>query len=125
MERALAQADVAPAAIDCVNAHGTGTRLNDSAEAQAISGLLGNDVPVISTKGYTGHMLGGAGASEAAITLFSLLEGWMPSSLGAEPVDDKIPIHIAKTRTHGTFRRALSNSFAFGGNNISVLLRAV
>ena len=125
MERALAQAGVAPSAVDCVNAHGTGTRLNDSAEAQAISGLLGNDVPVISTKGYTGHMLGGAGASEAAIALFSLLEGWMPSSLGADPIDDKIPINVAKTRTHGRFQRALSNSFAFGGNNISVLLRAI
>jgi 3-oxoacyl-(acyl-carrier-protein) synthase len=70
-------------------------------------------------------MLGGAGASEAAITLFSLLEGWLPGSLGAEPIDDKIPINVAKTRTHGRYRRALSNSFAFGGNNISVLLRSV
>lgn len=125
MERALLQAGVSPSDVHCVNAHGTGTRLNDSAEAQAISSLLGNDVPVVSTKGYTGHMLGGAGASEAAIALYSLLEGWLPGSLGADPVDQQIRLNIPKTRVHGSYRRALSNSFAFGGNNISVLLRAV
>jgi len=125
MQRALDQAGVAPTEIDYVNAHGTGTRLNDSAEALAISGLLGNDVPVVSTKGYTGHMLGGAGASEAVITLFSLLEGFLPASLGADPIDESIALRIPLQREHGRYRRALSNSFAFGGNNVSVLLRAV
>lgn len=125
MQRALDQAGVTAADVDYVNAHGTGTRLNDSAEAQAISALLGDSVPVVSTKGYTGHMLGGAGASEAAIALYSLLEGWVPASLGADPIDEKITINVARTRQHGRYRRALSNSFAFGGNNVSVLLRAV
>ncbi|MEY4580634.1 MAG: hypothetical protein RL701_5337 [Pseudomonadota bacterium] len=125
MQRALEQAGVSPGEIDYVNAHGTGTRLNDSAEAMAIASLLGSEVPVVSTKGYTGHMLGGAGASEAAIALFSLLEGWIPASLGADPVDPTLQIRVALTREHGKYRRALSNSFAFGGNNVSVLLRAV
>lgn len=125
MQRALEQARLEPSAIDYVNAHGTGTRLNDSAEAQAISSLLGNDVPVVSTKGYTGHMLGGAGASEAVITLFSLMEGFIPASLGAAPIDEAITLNIPTTVVHGRYRRALSNSFAFGGNNVSVLLRAV
>jgi 3-oxoacyl-[acyl-carrier-protein] synthase-1 len=125
MQRALQYADVTARDVDCVNAHGTGTRLNDSAEAQAISSLLGDEVPVVSTKGYTGHMLGGAGASEAAIALFSLLEGWLPASLGAEPVDPAIRVNIAHTRREGRYRRALSNSFAFGGNNVSVLLRSI
>jgi 3-oxoacyl-[acyl-carrier-protein] synthase-1 len=125
MQRALEQAGVTAEDIHYVNAHGTGTRLNDSAEAQAISSLLGDAVPVVSTKGYTGHMLGGAGASEAAIALFSLLEGWVPASLGADPIDAAIRVHIPQTREHGHYRRALSNSFAFGGNNVSVLLRSV
>lgn len=125
MQRALEQAKIAPSDIDYVNAHGTGTRLNDSAEAQAISSLLGDAVPVVSTKGYTGHMLGGAGASEAAIALYSLLDGFVPASLGADPIDEKISVRVVRQREHGRYRRALSNSFAFGGNNVSVLLRAV
>jgi 3-oxoacyl-(acyl-carrier-protein) synthase len=107
-----------------VNAHGTGTQLNDKAEAKAISGLLGDDVPVVSTKGYMGHTLGGAGATEAAISILALLEGWLPPSLGAEPRDENITINIPTKRTQGRFHRALSNSFAFGGNNVSVLLRS-
>lgn len=125
MQRALDQAGLQPADIDHVNAHGTGTRLNDSAEAKAISSLLGNEVPVVSTKGYTGHTLGGAGATEAAISLMALSEGWIPPSLGAEPLDEKITLNIATERTHGSFKRVLSNSFAFGGNNVSVLVRGV
>lgn len=125
MERALQQANIAPDQVDYVNAHGTGTRLNDSAEAQAIGGLLGREVPVVSTKAYTGHMLGAAGASEAVITLLSLRDGFLPASLGADPLDESIQLNIPLTRVHGQYRRGLSNSFAFGGNNVSVLLRSV
>jgi 3-oxoacyl-[acyl-carrier-protein] synthase-1 len=125
MQRALEQAGVEPGAVDYVNAHGTGTRLNDSAEAQAIGSLLGFEVPVVSTKGYTGHMLGAAGASEAVFTLLSLRDGFVPASLGAAPIDDAIKLNIPLTRLQGRYRRGLSNSFAFGGNNVSVLLRSV
>jgi len=125
MQRALEQAGVAPEQVDYVNAHGTGTRLNDSAEAQAIGSLLGRELPVVSTKAYTGHMLGAAGASEAVITLLSLAGGFVPASLGADPIDEKIELNIPLTRVHGQYRRGLSNSFAFGGNNVSVLLRSV
>jgi 3-oxoacyl-[acyl-carrier-protein] synthase-1 len=124
MERALEMARVTPADIDHVNAHGTGTPLNDTAEAEAIRSLLGEAVPVISTKGYHGHTLGGAGATEAAIAIFALLEGWLPASLGADPIDERITLNIPTTRTEGRFRRVLSNSLAFGGNNVSVLMRA-
>lgn len=124
MERALELAGVRPDEVDHVNAHGTGTRLNDSAEAKAISGLFGDAIPVVSTKGYTGHTLGGAGATEAALAMFALLEGWIPPSLGADPVDEKITLNIPTTLTTGTYRRVLSNSLAFGGNNVSVLMRA-
>ncbi|MFM2416812.1 MAG: hypothetical protein RL385_1535 [Pseudomonadota bacterium] len=124
MARALRQAGVRPGDVDHVNAHGTGTRLNDSAEAKAIARLLGNEVPVVSTKGYTGHMLGGAGACEAVFGVIALQEGWIPASLGADPLDPAISIRIPTTLTRGAFKRVLSNSFAFGGNNVSVLLRS-
>lgn len=124
MERALAEAGVPASSVDHVNAHGTGTRLNDVAESAAIEALVGREVPVVSTKGYTGHMLGAAGATEAAIAIFALTEGFIPASLGADPVDPKIGARIAVERVHGRFARVLSNSFAFGGNNVSVLLGA-
>lgn len=124
MERALVQAGAQAASVDHVNAHGTGTRLNDVSEAAAIESVFGRDVPIVSTKGYTGHLLGAAGGSEAAIAIFALVEGWIPASLGASPVDPKVTARIATERTSGTFRRVLSNSFAFGGNNVSVLLGA-
>lgn len=125
MQRALAIAGVQASDVDHVNAHGTGTRLNDSAEAKAIGRVFGNEVPVVSTKGFTGHMLGGAGACEAVLSIFALTEGWLPPSLGADPIDPAIKLNIPTQVTEGRFKRVISNSFAFGGNNVSVLLRAV
>jgi 3-oxoacyl-[acyl-carrier-protein] synthase-1 len=125
MQRALEMAGVSARDVDHVNAHGTGTRLNDSAEAKAIARVFGKEVPVVSTKGFTGHMLGGAGACEAALSILALREGFLPPSLGADPRDEKIDLNIPTTLTHGRFRRVISNSFAFGGNNVSVLVRSV
>ncbi len=122
MERALADAGCDATAIDHVNAHGTGTRLNDVSEAAAIEALFGRDVPVVSTKSYTGHMLGAAGATEAAMALLATLEDWIPGSLGAAPVDEKIRVCVRDKRSEGRIRRVISNSFAFGGNNISVVI---
>lgn len=124
MRRALEEAGCRADQVDHINAHGTGTPLNDSAESAAIAEVFGLEVPVVSTKSYTGHTLGAAGATEAAIALFSLLEGWAPSSLRVDPKDEKIAINVIRERTAGTYRRVLSNSFAFGGNNVSVLLGA-
>ena len=124
MQRALDRAGCSPAEVDHINAHGTGTPHNDGAEANAISEIFGNEVPVVSTKGYTGHTLGAAGATEAVLASFALTDAWIPASLGASPVDERISIKIATERTEGSFRRVLSNSFAFGGNNVSVLLRS-
>lgn len=125
MQRALEEAGCKPEDIAYINAHGTGTPLNDSAESKAIEAVFGVDVPVVSTKAYTGHTLGAAGATEAAIALFSVLEGWAPSSLRLDPKDEKININVLTERQTGTFKHVLSNSFAFGGNNVSVLLGAV
>jgi 3-oxoacyl-[acyl-carrier-protein] synthase-1 len=124
MQRALAQAACEADSVSHVNAHGTGTRLNDVSEAAAIESLLGCEVPVVSTKSYTGHMLGAAGGTEAAFSVMAVSEGWIPASLRADPVDEKIHVHIAQERMEGRFDRVLSNSFAFGGNNVSVLVGA-
>lgn len=124
MERALAQAGVPASSIEHVNAHGTGTKLNDDAESKAIAALFGTDVPVVSTKGYTGHMLGAAGATEAAFGVLAITDAFIPASLGATPLDEKLAVHVQTTRRDGAVRRVLSNSFAFGGNNVSVLVGA-
>lgn len=123
MLAAIQAAEVLPSDIDFINAHGTGTRLNDAAEAMAIEAVCGTDVPVVSTKGYTGHTLGAAGATEAVLTAIGLERGEVPASVGATTVDEKIRIHVAANGATGRYRRAISNSFAFGGNNVSVLLR--
>lgn len=124
MQAALAQAGVTADDVDHINAHGTGTALNDVAEANAIATLFGERVPVVSTKGYTGHTLGAAGAIEFVFSSYAIEEGWIPPSLKALPLDPRVAIQVATTRTAGDFRRVLSNSFAFGGNNVSVLVRA-
>jgi 3-oxoacyl-[acyl-carrier-protein] synthase-1 len=124
MRRALEEAGCSAGDVGHINAHGTGTPLNDSAESLAIAEVFGLEVPVVSPKSYTGHTLGAAGATEAAISLFSILEGWAPASLRVDPKDDKVAVNVICERTSGTYRRVLSNSFAFGGNNVSVLLGA-
>ena len=108
--------------MDYVNAHGTGTKHNDSAESQAVETLLGREVPVVSTKGYTGHTLGACGAVEAIFGIVSIEEGFLPASVGSTPRDPEIPIHVPSERLALRPRYVLSNSFAFGGNNCSVLL---
>jgi 3-oxoacyl-[acyl-carrier-protein] synthase-1 len=124
MERAIAAAGCTASSVDHVNAHGTGTRLNDGSESAAIEALLGREVPVVSTKSYTGHMLGAAGATEVAIAVMNIVEGWIPASLRAEPIDPKIMVRINVERLDLPVHRVISNSFAFGGNNISVVIGA-
>ena len=120
----MEQAGCRPEDIDHINAHGTGTKLNDSAESKAISRLMGSAVPVISTKGYTGHTLGAAAALEFGFSASAIEEGWIPPSLRAGEVDPTLDINVVTERTAGRFKRVLSNSFAFGGNNVSLLVEA-
>jgi 3-oxoacyl-[acyl-carrier-protein] synthase-1 len=124
MRQALQFAGRTPDDIDHVNAHGTGTKLNDTAEAKAIGRVFAHRLPVVSTKCYTGHTLAAAGAIEAVFSAMAIEEGWIPPALGSEPRDADVQLHVPTTRTTGRFRRVLSNSFAFGGNNVSVLLGA-
>lgn len=126
MEAALADADRSPHEVDHVNAHGTGTRLNDAMEARAIHDTLGpqSKAITISTKGYTGHTLGAAGATEAVFVLDALSRGRIPASLGSDPVDVDLPIEVATEPVEAPIRLALSNSFAFGGSNVSLVFGA-
>jgi 3-oxoacyl-[acyl-carrier-protein] synthase I len=121
MRGALAQAGVAPGDVDHVNAHSPGTRLNDLSEARAIETLLGRDVPIASTKGYTGHLLGAGGATEAIFAIVAIEHGFIPASLGADPVDAELHLSVPTARVDRPCRRVLSNSFAFGGSNVSLL----
>ncbi|MGC4117623.1 MAG: beta-ketoacyl-ACP synthase [Myxococcales bacterium] len=124
MAQALAQAGLSAKDVDHVNAHGTATPLNDAAEGKAISRLLGGQIPVVSTKGYTGHLLGAAAATEAVFSVVALEQGWIPASLGADPVDPALTLSIGRERRELRCRTVLSNSFAFGGSNVAVLFGA-
>ena len=124
MERALQGAGIGPADVDHINAHGTGTRQNDSAEGAAIAGLFGPGMTVVATKGYTGHQLGAAGATEVLFTVVAIAGGFVPMSVGAAPVDPEIAVRVTTAREVMRTRAAISNSFAFGGSNVSVLVGA-
>ncbi len=124
MERALAAAKLPASAVDHINAHGTGTRQNDAVEGAAIAAIFGSELPVVATKGYTGHQLGAAGITEVAFTALAIAHEFLPASIGATPVDPEIPVRVTTSRQAVATRAALSNSFAFGGSNVSVLLGA-
>jgi 3-oxoacyl-[acyl-carrier-protein] synthase-1 len=124
MTEALRQADLDVEDIDQINAHGTATQLNDAVEGAAIARLFGDRVPVVSTKGYTGHMLGAAGVTEAGFSVAAIEHGFVPASLGADRPDPALRIQIAHRRIDRPVRAILSNSFAFGGSNTTLALGA-
>jgi 3-oxoacyl-[acyl-carrier-protein] synthase II len=127
MVAACAEAGLGPADIDYVNAHGTGTVLNDSAEASAINrwaGARAGSLPVSSTKSSVGHLLGAAGAVEAVVCLMALREGFLPPTTTTEVIDPVCQFPVV-TRARGAVLRAvLSNSFGFGGSNASLIFRS-
>jgi 3-oxoacyl-[acyl-carrier-protein] synthase II len=120
MTAALEHAEVGKHEIGWVNAHGTGTPLNDVVETKAMKQVFGDrvgEVPLVSTKGLTGHCLGSAGAIEAVATVIALHAGIIPQTLnfrGADPDCDLDYCHDGKKESIVPI--ALSNSFAFGGN---------
>ncbi|MEP6504984.1 MAG: beta-ketoacyl-ACP synthase [Betaproteobacteria bacterium] len=130
MQRALARAGVAAAAVDYVNLHGTATPQNDAMESLAVERILGRDVPVSSTKPLTGHALAAAGAIEAAFAWHTLVDnptGRLPVHWWDGVVDAALPRldPVGPGTTLGRpVRHVLSNSFAFGGSNASLLFAA-
>ncbi len=126
MSQACAMARLNPADIDYVNAHGTGTPLNDSSEAIAIGRWAGPRVatlPVSSTKAGIGHCLGAAGAVEAVVCLMALREQWLPPETTIESPDPACSFPIVRQPQAAPLRAALSNSFGFGGVNATLVLR--
>jgi 3-oxoacyl-[acyl-carrier-protein] synthase I len=121
MEAALRSAGLGAADIDYINLHGTATPANDAAEGKAVAALFGDHVPCSSTKGATGHTLGAAGAVEAVICVLALKDGFLPGSPGSEELDPSIAIDYLLYTRPGNARRALSNSFGFGGSNCSLI----
>lgn len=122
MQAALAAAGLVADDIGFVNAHATGTALNDAAEAKAIARVLGPRTPVVATKGYTGHLLGAAGATEVILTALALAEGVVPASLGCAHVDPTLGIDVVLHRRSLDCEYAMSTSFAFGGSNAAVIV---
>ena len=123
MRRALADAGLSGSDVGYLNAHGTSTKLGDAAEALAIRTVFGDDQPAVSSsKAVTGHMLGASGVVEAAATVTALIRGTLPPT---HNLDDPDPVceldHIRKAPRLGAIDYAMSNSFGFGGHNVSLV----
>ncbi|MDQ3991283.1 MAG: beta-ketoacyl-ACP synthase II [Actinomycetota bacterium] len=127
MQAALADAGEPAEAVDHVNAHGTSTALNDVAETRALKKALGDHahrVAVSSTKSMTGHLLGAAGAVEAAATALALSTGTAPPTINYETPDPECDLDYVPNRARSMdIGLALSNSFGFGGQNAVLALR--
>ena len=121
MEQALAQAELKPKQVGYINAHGTATVLNDTAEGKAIIELFG-EVPVSSTKSMMGHSLGAAGAIEAVVSLLALQHQFLPPNINFREAELSLNI-VANQPRDARFDCAVSNSFGFGGTNATIVLR--
>jgi 3-oxoacyl-[acyl-carrier-protein] synthase-1 len=124
MQDALRRGSLEPAAIDYINLHGTASLKNDEIEAQAIAEMFPARTHASSTKGWTGHTLGAAGALEAVVTLLSLESGLMPGNLNTRELDPACGPQVRLANASGRVRHALSNSFGFGGSNCVLLFAA-
>lgn len=126
MTAACAVAGITPDKIDYLNAHGTGTPLNDSSEAAAINSWAGNCAPniqVSSTKFSIGHLLGAAGAVEVIICLMALREQWLPPTSTLETPEPVCAFPLVRRPADAKVQYAMTNSFGFGGANATLVLR--
>lgn len=126
MGMACREAGIEPNDIDYINSHGTGTPLNDPAEAAAIAAWAGDAVTRIagsSTKGAIGHLLGGAGAVEAAICLIAMSDGFLPASAHVSTPDPCCTFDLVTTPRPANLHTTLSNSFGFGGSNATLIFQ--
>jgi nodulation protein E len=127
MAMAIADAGIAPAEVGYINAHGTATRANDTAETAAIKTVLGTaayQIPVSSTNSLHGHAMGASGAIEIAASLAALNEGIIPPTINLDLPDPECDLdYVANAAREGQVRTFLSNSFGFGGMNGVVVVR--
>ena len=125
IEEALEDADLKPGDIDYVNAHGTATEIGDIAESQATSAVFGDRIPISSLKSYIGHTLGACGSIEAWLSIEMMRENWFAPTLNLDQVDPRCGAldyiqHAGRTLAA---RHVMSNNFAFGGVNTSLIFR--
>jgi len=127
MALCLADAGISPDAVHYINAHGTSTEYNDANETKAIKRVFGEyaaRLPVSSTKSMTGHLLGGAGGVEAAYTVLALQHGVIPPTINYEEPDPDCDLdYVPNVARQAPIELALSNSYGFGGTNVSLAFR--
>lgn len=126
MQQATRAAGIGPAQVQYINAHGTGTPLNDSSEAAAINRWAGETVAglrVSSTKSGIGHLLGAAGAVEVGVCIMALQGQWLPPTSTLQEIDSACRFRVVRQPEPAQLEYVLSNSFGFGGANASIVLR--
>ncbi|EHL99244.1 beta-ketoacyl-acyl-carrier-protein synthase II [Lentilactobacillus parafarraginis F0439] len=126
MQMAIDEAGVAAEDVDYINAHGTSTHANDSAESKAISEVFSTNahVKVSSTKGMTGHALGAAGAIEAVATIGAIQRNQMPVNVGVQHQDEECTVNLVNDdNKKAPVNVAISNSFGFGGHNAVIAFK--
>ena len=127
MKRALKNANIKPEEVDYINAHGTSTHLNDATETQAIKTAFGEHAKklmVSSTKGNTGHLLGGAGVLEAIISVKAINDSLVPPTINYKVKDEECDLDIVPNEPRkADIKVAMSNSLGFGGHNATIILR--
>ena len=127
MARALRNANIKPEEVDYINAHGTSTHLNDAIETKAIKTAFGEHAKklmVSSTKGNTGHLLGGAGVLEAIISVKAINDSLVPPTINYKVKDEECDLDIVPNEPRkADIKVAMSNSLGFGGHNATIILR--
>lgn len=122
MRMAIEKAGLTAADINYVNAHGTSTPTNDRLETKTIKLAVGNNVPVSSIKGSTGHLMGAAGAVEAIATILAIRDEMLPPTANYETPDPECDLdYVPNVARKAVVKAAISNSFGFGGHNASLL----
>ena len=121
---AINEAGIKPEDVDYVNAHGTSTPANEKGESAAIVSVLGKDVPVSSTKSFTGHLLGAAGAVEAIATIEAIRHSFVPKTAGTKELSDYIEANVVYGEgKEADIEYAISNTFGFGGHNAGLAFK--
>jgi len=126
MKKALEISGLTPDDIDYISAHGTGTPANDKIEAKAVHKIFGErsrEIPISSIKSMMGHTMGAASAIEAVASVLAIHHGKVPPNINLNQMDPNFPLHVATEAKEMEIRAALSNSFAFGGNISTLILK--
>ena len=127
MQNALEEAKIDPSCVDYINAHGTSTKMGDAVETKIVKSVFGDhakDLPVSSTKSMTGHLLGGAGAVEAIITLLAMRDNFLPPTINYKTPDPECDLdYVVNKGREKEINYALSNALGFGGHNAVVLFK--